>query len=73
MSDHHAAFTDSLVRNMHTGSLLEIILQGSCCAPPVNAWTKEPIVTVCALQWPNGGIAASAVDADENSHAQDLF
>ena len=42
--------SDSLSRNMHISGLLEVILLGSCSAPPVPPCTKEQIVVCCCCR-----------------------
>ena len=41
--------SDSLVRNMHTSSQLEVILLGSGSAPPVPPRTKKQIAPAAVL------------------------
>ena len=51
--------SDSLVRNVHTSSLLEVILWGSGSAPPLPPCTKEQIL-VLLLGWcPSTALSSS--------------
>lgn len=56
-SGHYATLMDtvsnSLVRNMHSSSLLKVILQGSSSAPSVPPWTQGQVLLLLLGWWPS--------------------
>ncbi len=58
--------SDSLIRNMHTSSLLEVILWGSGSAPPVELLHLHGAVQRSLYNGPSSGISFILLKLDLN-------